>query len=298
MSRDHIREYLSYCKAEKGLSINTVESYANDIEKLRDWTEKNGIDLINITLPDLREWMMDLGRSNVSENTKRRYISSVRGLFNYLMFDGHIRSNPTDTLGNRQRGIHVPRFLSKSEIEILLATPDVSTETGLRDRAILELMYASGLRVSEVANLPINAIDLDLGILQCVGKGNKTRRIPVYATAVRWLESYLALRRKKDGLLTDRMFVTPSGSPITRQTIHTFIKEYAERCGFTGVSPHTLRHSFATHLVQNNADIRSVQQMLGHADISTTQIYTHVTSEQLKRNYERFHPRSGGLKSK
>ncbi|MBL8183190.1 MAG: tyrosine-type recombinase/integrase, partial [Blastocatellia bacterium] len=114
--------------------------------------------------------------------------------------------------------------------------------------------------------------------------GNKTRRIPVYATAVRWLESYLALRRKKDGLLTDRMFVTPSGSPITRQTIHTFIKEYAERCGFTGVSPHTLRHSFATHLVQNNA--------------STTQIYTHVTSEQLKRNYERFHPRSGGLKSK
>lgn len=292
MSRDHIREYLSYCKAEKGLSVNTVESYANDIEKLRAWTEKNGIDLINTTLSDLREWMMDLGRSNVSENTKRRYISSVRGLFRYLMFDGHIKSNPTDALGNRQRGIYVPRFLSKSEIETLLSTPDVSTETGLRDRAILELMYATGLRVSEVADLPLNSIDFDWGTLQCTGKGSKTRKIPVYASAVRWLESYLALRRTKENIDSDRMFVTPAGSPITRQTIHAFIKEYAEKCGFSGVSPHTLRHSFATHLVQNNADIRSVQQMLGHADISTTQIYTHVTSEQLKRNYERFHPRS------
>ncbi len=292
MSRDHIREYLSYCKAEKGLSVNTVESYANDIDKLRSWTEKNRIDLINITLPDLREWLMDLGRANVSENTRRRYISSVRGLFKYLMFDGHIKSNPTDTLGNRQRGIYVPRFLSKSEIETLLATPDVSTETGLRDRAILELMYASGLRVSEAANVKLRDIDLDAGIITTTGKGSKTRRIPVGSSAIEWLKSYSAKRRGKENIDVENLFVTPTGSPINRQIIHSFIKEYAERCGFTGVSPHTLRHSFATHLVQNNADIRSVQQMLGHADISTTQIYTHVTSEQLKRNYERFHPRS------
>ncbi|HMT06666.1 MAG TPA: site-specific tyrosine recombinase [Pyrinomonadaceae bacterium] len=292
LMRDHIREYLSYCKVEKGLSANSVDSYASDLEKLRTWTEKNGIDLVELTRVELSEWMMDLGRTKISENSKRRLISSVRGFYKFLMFEGHIKLNPAEDIIAPQKGVYLPRFLNKNEIETLLSTPDVSTETGLRDRAILELMYASGLRVSEVANLPINAIDFDWAILQCTGKGSKTRKIPIYPTAVRWLESYLALRHKKEDIDTSNIFVTVEGRPITRHQIHKFIKEYAERCGFTGVSPHTLRHSFATHLVQNNADIRSVQQMLGHADISTTQIYTHVTSEQLKRNYDRFHPRS------
>ena len=175
---------------------------------------------------------------------------------------------------------------------MLLAAPDVSTETGVRDRAILELMYACGLRVSEVVSLKLSNIDIDAGILTTTGKGSKTRRVPVGSSAVEWVKSYLRLRRMNENIGIDNLFVSPAGKALNRQLIHAFIRDYAEKCGLEGVSPHTLRHSFATHLVQNNADIRSVQQMLGHSDISTTQIYTHITSSQLKKNYERFHPRA------
>ena len=287
-----IREYLSYCSAEKGLARNSIDSYCNDLGKLDKWAQRNGLILLNLSREDLREWLIDMTAQNISENSKRRLISAVRGFFKFLMFDGHLTANPAEDLVSPQKGVYLPRFLNRSEIESLLDAPDRSTETGLRDRAILELMYASGLRVSEVVNLPLNAIDLDWATLQCVGKGSKTRKIPIYPTAVRWIESYLALRRKKEKNEIGNMFVGGNGKPITRQAIHAFIVEYAAKCGLEGVSPHTLRHSFATHLVQNNADIRSVQQMLGHADISTTQIYTHITSTQLKRNYDRFHPRS------
>jgi len=171
--------------------------------------------------------------------------------------------------------------------------PDTSTETGLRDRAILELMYSSGLRVSEAVSIRAKDIDLDAGVLTTIGKGSKTRRVPVGSSAVEWLKTYLVTRSKKEDIEVPNLFVTPAGRPITRQTIFLFIKDYAEKCGLEDVSPHTLRHSFATHLVQNRADIRSVQQMLGHADISTTQIYTHMTDAHLRKAYERFHPRSG-----
>ncbi len=292
MIRDLIREYLTYCRVEKGLAKNSIESYNTDLSRLGDWAGKNGLDLMSLTRQDLREWLIDLGAEKLSENSKRRLISAVRGFYKFLMFEGHTTKNPAEDLVAPQKGFYLPRFLNQAEIEMLLAAPDTSTETGLRDRAILELMYASGLRVSEVVNLQLNAIDLDWATLQCVGKGSKTRKIPIYPTAVRWIESYLALRRKKENIEIDNMFVSESGKSITRQAIHLFIVEYAKKCGLEGVSPHTLRHSFATHLVQNSADIRSVQQMLGHADISTTQIYTHITNAQLKRNYDRFHPRS------
>jgi integrase/recombinase XerD len=153
-------------------------------------------------------------------------------------------------------------------------------------------MYACGLRVSEVVSVRIQDIDLDAGILTCTGKGSKTRRVPIGSSAVEWLKSYLALRRTNDGPGVPNLFVTPLGRPLNRQAIHRMVRETAEKCGFEGVSPHTLRHSFATHLVQNRADIRSVQQMLGHADISTTQIYTHITDAHLKKAYDDFHPRS------
>ncbi|MGE3468350.1 MAG: tyrosine-type recombinase/integrase, partial [Pyrinomonadaceae bacterium] len=219
-------------------------------------------------------------------------ISAVRGFYKFLMFDGHVTANPAEDLVSPQKGVYLPRFLNRNEIEMLLETPDTSTETGLRDRALLELMYASGLRVSEAANVKIRDIDLDAGILTTTGKGSKTRRVPVGASAVEWIKSYLVLRRKKEYIENNNLFVSPAGSRINRQTIHASIARHATSCGLEGVSPHTLRHSFATHLVQNNADIRSVQQMLGHADISTTQIYTHITSAQMKKNYDRFHPRS------
>ena len=289
---DLIREYLSYCRVEKGLAGNSIESYEHDLGRLRGWADRNDLALLTLSRQDLREWLVDLSSEKLSENSRRRLISAVRGFYKFLMFDGHVNKNPAEDLVAPQKGVYLPRFLNRAEIEMLLAAPDTSTENGLRDRAILELMYASGLRVSEVVNLPLNAIDLDWAILQCVGKGSKTRRIPIYPTAVRWLESYLALRRIKEDISVQNMFVTQRGRSLNRQLIHQMICEYAVKCDLTGVSPHTLRHSFATHLVQNNADIRSVQQMLGHADISTTQIYTHITSTQLKRNYDRFHPRA------
>ncbi|MBK9528784.1 MAG: tyrosine recombinase XerD [Acidobacteria bacterium] len=290
--RDMIREYLSYCRVEKGLAANSIDSYATDLGKLRAWAGKNELELLTLSRTDLREWLIDLGGGKLSENSKRRLISAVRGFYKFLMFDGHVTKNPAEDLVSPQKGLYLPRFLNRTEIEALLATPDTSTEIGLRDRAILEVMYACGLRVSEAANVRSNDIDLDAGILTTTGKGNKTRRVPIGASAVEWVKSYLAVRRKKENIDIDNLFVTPAGSPINRQSIHASIAEYAAKCGLEGVSPHTLRHSFATHLVQNNADIRSVQQMLGHTDISTTQIYTHITSTQLKRNYDRFHPRS------
>jgi integrase/recombinase XerD len=293
MDRDYIKEYLSYCRVEKGLSANSIESYGHDLARLTAWTDKNKFDLFRLTRYDLREFLIDLGRGELSENSKRRLISSIRGFYKFLMFEGHITDNPAEDIAAPQKGEHLPRFLNGSEIETLLAAPDTSTEIGLRDRAILELMYASGLRVSEAANVRIGDIDLDAGILTTTGKGSKTRRVPVGTSAIEWVRSYLSLRRKKDKIEIDNLFVTHLGRTVDRQTLYLAIKGYADKCGLRGVTPHTLRHSFATHLVQNNADIRSVQKMLGHADISTTQVYTHITNKQLKKNYERFHPRSG-----
>ncbi|HEV8593295.1 MAG TPA: site-specific tyrosine recombinase XerD [Pyrinomonadaceae bacterium] len=292
MDRDLIREYLSYLRVEKGLAKNSLEAYERDLTKLRAWVDKNGFELLQLSRQDLREWLIDLGRTSLSENSKRRLISAMRGFYKFLMIDGHIKNNPADDVDSPQKGFYLPKFLNQSEIESLLMAPDVSTETGLRDRAILELMYASGLRVSEAVNVKMRDLDLDAGILTTTGKGSKTRRIPVGASAVEWAKSYLALRRKKENIEIDNLFVSPLGRPLNRQVIYLFIKNYAEKVGLGEVSPHTLRHSFATHLIQNRADIRSVQQMLGHADISTTQIYTHMTDAHLIKSYEKFHPRA------
>jgi integrase/recombinase XerD len=292
MSRDLAREYISYLRVEKGLSKNSLEAYERDLGKLSSWVAKNELELLTLSRRDLREWLTDLGRTKLSENSKRRMISAMRGFYKFLMIDGHIENNPAENLDAPQKGFYLPKFLNQSEIETLLASPDVSQETGLRDRAILELMYACGLRVSEAVDVQMRDIDLDSGILTTTGKGSKTRRVPVGSSAVEWVKSYLVVRRKKSNVGVEHLFVTPAGRPLNRQIIHKLVAEYAEKCGLPDVSPHTLRHSFATHLVQNSADIRSVQQMLGHADISTTQIYTHMTDAHLRKSYERFHPRA------
>ena len=292
MKRDFVREYLLYLQVEKGLAKNSLESYERDLTKLRDWAEKNDLDIVNLTQKDLREWLIDLAGENLSENSKRRMISALRGFYKFLQFDGHIKKNPAENLIAPKKGFYLPKFLNENDIEILFAVPDVSGEIGLRDRAILELMYACGLRVSEAVDLKISDVDIDAGILTCKGKGSKTRRVPVGKSAVEWLKSYLALRRKKENIEINNLFVTSLGRPINRQIIFNFIKEYAEKAGLEDVSPHTLRHSFATHLIQHSADVRSVQQLLGHADISTTQIYTHITDNHLRKTYEKFHPRA------
>ncbi len=290
--RDLVREYLMYLRVEKGLAKNSVESYEGDLNKLENWAAKNNYDLLALNVRDLREWLIDLAGEKLSENSKRRAISALRGFYKFLQFDGHILKNPAEDLIAPQKGSYLPNFLNRTDIENLLEVPDITTEIGLRDRATLEIMYACGLRVSEAVDLKISDIDADAGILTCKGKGSKTRRVPIGKSAVEWLKRYLILRRKKENIEINNLFVTFSGKPINRQTIFRFIKNYAEKIGLEDVSPHTLRHSFATHLIQNRADVRSVQQMLGHADISTTQIYTHLTDTHLRQTYEKFHPRA------
>jgi integrase/recombinase XerD len=295
--RDFVREYLLYLQVEKGLAKNSVESYKRDLEKLGNWAVKNNLDVVRLDKKDLREWLFDLSGEKLSENSKRRLISALRGFYKFLMFDGHIKKNPAEDLIAPSKGFYLPKFLNQTDVEKLLSAPDVSNEIGLRDRAILELMYACGLRVSEVVDLKMSDIEIDLGILTCTGKGNKMRKVPVGKSAVEWLKNYLVVRRGKENIEINNLFVNSLGNPINRQTIFYFVKEYAEKCGLEDVSPHTLRHSFATHLIQNSADVRSVQQMLGHADISTTQIYTHITDTHLRKTYEKFHPRARNLNS-
>ncbi len=292
MTSAYIREYLSYLGVEKGLAKNSLAAYERDLGKLAGWAEKNGIGLLDLTTQDLREWLMDLSYSGLAESSKLRSISAARGFFKFLMTEGHAEKNPAEELATLKKSQYLPRFLNSAEIERFLRQPDVSRESGLRDRAIIELMYACGLRVSELVDLRVRDVDTDAGIVTCTGKGSKTRRVPVGASAVGWVKSYLAGRAKIENLAVENLFVSAAGRPLNRQQIHKMVKGYGDACGFEGVSPHTLRHTFATHLVQNRADIRSVQEMLGHADISTTQIYTHMTDAHLKAAYEKFHPRS------
>lgn len=292
IKRDLVREYLSYLQVEKGLSKNSFESYQRDLQKLAVWSDKNDLDIITLSRRDLREFLIDIGHQKLSPTSINRLISAIRGFYKFLMFDRHITKNPAEDLQSQQTTAYLPKFLNQDEMRQLLAVPDIETELGLRDRAILELMYACGLRVSEVCDLNISDVELDAGILTCKGKGSKTRKVPVGKSAVEWLKSYLVIRRQKENIEIQNLFVSKFGKPLNRQDVFQIVKLCGEKIGRDDVSPHTLRHTFATHLVQNSADIRSVQQMLGHADISTTQVYTHITNQQLRKTYEKFHPRA------
>src|SRR5687768_4980245 len=214
MNRDLIREYVSYLRVEKGLAKNSLEAYESDLGKLKLWTEKNGFVIEALTRQDLREWLIDLGREKLSDNSKRRIVSALRGFYKFLLIDGHIKVNPTENLDLPQKGLYLPRFLNQAELDQLLAIPEVSTEIGVRDRAIIELMYASGLRVTEVIGLKIADIDLDAGVLTTIGKGSKTRRVPVGSSAVEWVKRYTEVRRKRDEIDIPTLFVTPGGKPL------------------------------------------------------------------------------------
>ncbi len=290
--RDLLGEYLLYLRVEKGLAANSVESYGRDLKKFERWADRTGFDLLKVTRRDLREFLIDLGSEKLTPTSVNRIVSSIRGFYKFLQFDRHIDKNPAEDLEAQKTTAYLPNFLNSDEIERLLLVPDTSGEIGIRDRTILETMYACGLRVSEVCSLRTGDLDLEAGILTCKGKGSKTRRVPIGSSAVGWLRRYAEIRRRKDEIDTPNLFVSVFGKPITRQDVHRVVKQCGEKIGRGDISPHTLRHSFATHLVQNAADIRSVQQMLGHADISTTQIYTHITDQHMRKTYERFHPRA------
>lgn len=289
--RDLIKEFLNYIQVEKGLARNTLESYARDLARLEGWSSRSGKSIPELTRADLRKWIAQLSKEGLAPSSVARAVSAARGLFRFLMLDGHIKGHPTDDLDTPQRFAYLPQFLTEEEINRLLAAPDVSTELGVRDRALLELMYAAGLRVSELVLMKQTDVDINSGLVSCHGKGSKERRVPIGKSAIHWLQRYSSVKAAYGKPALPFLFLN-HGKPLTRQFAWAMIKRYAAQAGVKDISPHTLRHSFATHLLQNGADSRSVQALLGHSDISTTQIYTHITDRRLRDTYDRHHPRS------
>jgi integrase/recombinase XerD len=294
--RDLVREFLTYIQVEKGLSRNTLESYRRDLARLQAWSEGRGTPTHQLERKDVREWIASMSRAGLAASSVSRAVSAARGFFRFLMLDGHIKSHPAEDVHTPQKHSYLPRFLTEAEIEALLAAPNVSTDEGIRDRALLELLYATGLRVSELVGLQTADVDLHAGLVSCHGKGNKERRIPVGKSAIHWLRQYLRVRKRLGSESKLHLFLH-RGRALTRQIAWSIIKTHAARAGVPDISPHTLRHSFATHLLQHGADSRSVQALLGHSDISTTQIYTHITDLHMRKAYDRFHPRARAAKS-
>ena len=291
VERDFPREFLPYLQVEKGLARHSLDSYRRDLDRLQTWANENGKQIAELSRGDLRKWIASLSREGLAPTTIARAVSATRGFFKFLMLDGHIKSHPAEDLDTPQRFSYLPKFLTEDEINRLLGAPDVSTEEGIRDRAVLEIMYATGLRVSELVGLKQNDVDLLAGLVVCHGKGNKERRVPLGKSAIHWLQQYAAVKAGYGKQTSPNVFLY-RGRPFTRQIAWSMIKRHAEKVGIKNVSPHTLRHSFATHLLQHGADSRSVQALLGHSDISTTQIYTHITDVHLRAAYDRHHPRA------
>ncbi len=291
MDRDLKKEFLTYIQVEKGLARHTLQSYERDLTRLQRWAAGSSKQVTDLTRGDLRKWIASLSRDGLAPTSIARAVSAARGFFKFLMLDGYIKSHPAEDLDTPQRFNYLPKFLTEDEINRLFAAPDVSTEEGIRDRAVLEIMYASGLRVSELVTLKQADVDLLAGLVVCHGKGSKERRVPLGKSAIHWLQQYSAVKAGYGKTSWPQVFLH-RGKPFTRQLAWSMIKRYAERAGIKNVSPHTLRHSFATHLLQRGADSRSVQALLGHSDISTTQIYTHMTDLHLRSAYNRHHPRA------
>jgi integrase/recombinase XerD len=289
--RDLVREFLNYLQVEKGLSANTLESYQRDLGKLQAWAATSETRIEKLERRDLREWIARMSREGLAPTSVARAVSAARGFYRFLMLDGHLKRNPAEDLDTPQRMTYLPRYLGEDEIARLLEAPNIKTDEGIRDRTMLELMYASGLRVSEVCGLQAGDVDIRAGLVKCLGKGSKQRHVPIGKSAIRWLEQYSRVRKGLGAETIPELFPF-GGRAMTRQRAWSIIKRYAAIAGVPDISPHTLRHSFATHLMQHGADSRSVQALLGHADISTTQIYTHITDQHMRKAYDRFHPRA------
>ena len=288
-----IDEFITCLRVEKGVSENTVGAYRRDLQKFGAHAFGLGKSLLTIERDDLILAISAMRSERSSDATVVRFVSTLKGFYRFLLGEGYTKTDPTVYLEGRKSWQTLPRFLSPEQVESILQQPDLSNDLGVRDRTMLELLYATGLRVSELVGLRIGDLDLDMGVLNCFGKGSKERRVPIGRSAVDFLHLYLSARVPLLGDTgSDKLFVDRGGRRISRQKFWKLIKEYGRLAGIEDVTPHMLRHSFATALLSNGADLRSVQMMLGHSDISTTQIYTHVTDDQIKTAYRKFHPRS------
>jgi integrase/recombinase XerD len=286
--------YADHLAVERGLSRRTVESYLRDLGGFGRYLASIRRNLPAVVRPDLVRYVQNRRAAGLSARSAARLLSALRGFFRYCAAEGIVPEDPAVQLTSPKTWLALPHVLSAQEIDALLAAPDVSTAQGLRDRAMLETLYASGLRVSELVRLETERADLEGGTLLVVGKGNKERLVPLGRDARRWIGRYL--REARPGLDRARsefLFLTRRGGPMTRQRFWQLIERYARIAGIRShASPHVLRHSFATHMLEHGADLRSVQMLLGHADIATTQIYTHISRARLRQVYDEFHPRA------
>lgn len=295
MERDGklLAEFIALLRVEHGLAANTLLAYRGDMQKLRAHAAKQGKSLLTIERNDLVDLFAMMKEQGASEASIARLTSTVRSFYKFVLTEKLSSQDPTAHLERRQAWQRLPRFLTEAEVETLLKQPDASTELGLRDRTMLEVLYATGLRVSELVGLKMADIEINQGFLDCYGKGSKQRRVPLGKSAVHFLRLYFPVRlRLLKDVHSDRLFIDPRGKEISRQKFWKLIKAYGAAASINYITPHLLRHSFATVLLANGADLRSVQLMLGHSDIGTTQIYTHVTKDQLKTSYKQHHPRS------
>ncbi|QEL56377.1 site-specific tyrosine recombinase XerD [Chromobacterium paludis] len=291
-AKDSIDAFLDQLWLEDGLSQNTLAAYRRDLSKLAARLEEEGASLETAAPADLERALL-AGVASEKPATRARLTSALRRYYQHLTRSGERQDDPCARLASPKPGLRLPKSLSEVDVEALLAAPDIATPLGLRDRAMLETLYASGLRVSELVGLTLQQLNLLDGVVKTIGKGSKERLVPLGEIAQDWLLRYL--REARPLLLAghpcDAVFVTQRKAGMTRQMAWHLISQYAARQGLAKVSPHVLRHAFATHLVNHGADLRVVQLLLGHADISTTQIYTHVARERLKQLHARHHPR-------
>ena len=294
--KDFIEEFVNYLLVERGLSENTISAYRTDLYKYADFLtqKKNRLHLDGVSRDDIRDYMMFEKEKGLSGNSISRNLVAIKVLHRFLLREKYIKEDITSVLDSPKLWKHLPEALSLSEVEDILKAPNVRNWMGLRDRAALELMYATGLRVSELENLNMENINLDVGFVRCVGKGSKERIVPIGKQSQHALERYIKNSRTKliKSQSANSLFLSRLGKKISRQSFWKMIKKYARLAGIKkDIMPHTLRHSFATHLLEGGADLRVVQEMLGHADITTTQIYTHINKERLKSMHHKFHPR-------
>lgn len=286
--------YLDYLQVEKGLAKNSLSAYAIDLRHFGHYLKDTELDIDRVERIHIVKYFQTLRGAGISARSVARALAAIRGFFRFLVAERHLKADPTENLENPKLWSNLPKSLQPSEVEALLAAPDRDTADGLRDAAMLELLYATGLRVSELIKVRLDDLVMDAGFLRTIGKGSKERIVPFGDTAKEAMVTYIEKGRVElDKYADPHLFLSRRGRPMTRQSFWMKIVRYAREAGVRAhISPHVLRHSFATHLLENGADLRSVQMMLGHADISTTQIYTHVSRARLQKMYESFHPRA------
>lgn len=293
--RELIDSFLGYLSVERGLAKNTIISYRQDLNDYMDFLDKQAIDALSKTNKNhIINFMLTQKDKGIAANSIARRLAAIKVFYRFLSRERILNTDPTSLIDSPKLWKKIPETLSMNEVDALMIQPDIRDKQGIRDRAVLETLYATGMRVSEAADLKLDSLNLDIGFLRCIGKGNKERVIPLGKKAIASIKRYIEISRPR--LLKNRqsefLFLNRSGGRISRQSLWKLIKRYARQARIKKpIRPHTLRHSFATHLLERGADLRSVQEMLGHANISTTQIYTHINKDRLKSIHKMFHPR-------